>query len=87
MKRKIVKTIVFALIWVGALILIGAMGLWENNACSDGEFFIRSIFGALILLIGVGGGYIDATLRMKRYKKSLKYRRAMEKLQINKMSA
>lgn len=87
MKRKTVRNVVFAMIGTGILVLIGAMGLWENEACSDGEFYLRAAIGGGIAFAGVVAGHINATLQMKRYKKSLKYRRALEKLQANKMSA
>ena len=87
MKRKTVKRMVIALIWTGILFLIGAMGLWENSACSDNEFYVRTAIGMAIILSGLIAGYINATLQRRRYMKSLKYRRAIEKIQAMKKSA
>ena len=81
------KRITFTMIWVGIILVVGAMGLWENNDCSDKEFYIRAGIGLGIALASCIACRIHMHLKTERYKKSLKYRRMMEEIQEMKKSA
>lgn len=87
MKKKLAKAILNVSLVLGMAMAIGAIGLYENNDCSSKEYWIRSVIAVGIIVFGWIVAKLQHDLEIKRYKKSLDYRKAMEEIQKNKMSA